>query len=233
MTARSIIRSLALCAILTVSRVGIVHATIYFMNTSRGFAPFILIVIIGIAVLGGAGWWASNRGDQSVSSSKEEIFSEQNIKEYGDCGKGCFGYWLKSESVSTARQIQSFSGSPKSPYLHDGKQVYYSGRPVPSADLQTFVVLVSSYENFIHGKDALHVYFKSVPIPGADPQTFEVLGAGIYAKDKNAVYNTDSSNDTAIVLQGIDPVTASTPDGWRLVDKNGPYEGPNKVKLLR
>jgi len=28
------------------------------MKTSRGFAPLILVIIIGLVVLGGAGWWA-------------------------------------------------------------------------------------------------------------------------------------------------------------------------------
>lgn len=204
------------------------------MNTSRGFASIVLLlVIVGLVVLSGVGWWTSSQRSQTASITDQSLFSEENIKTYQDCEKGCVGYWLKTTPIATAEHIQQFNGSSKSPYLHDGKDVYYRGIAVQSADLKTFIVLVSGYENFIHAKDASHVYFKGTSIPGADSETFEVLGVGIYAKDKNAVYNTDSSNDTAIVLQGVDPATASTPDGWRLVDKNGTYEGPSKVKLLK
>lgn len=41
------------------------------MSTSRGFAPLILIVIIGIVVLGGAWWWLATRQMSPVTEAPD------------------------------------------------------------------------------------------------------------------------------------------------------------------
>lgn len=200
------------------------------MNTQKGFAGIyaLFLVIFGLAVIGGGAYVATHKEIipdvvplPYATTTPASTVGSENITTHDTYFQvGSAGYYLKTKPKNTPTEIASFS--PHAGYVHDGTKVYFGNVLVPSADLQNFVVLGSGYEVDIHGKDVNHAYFKGKSIPNADPDTFIVLGLGLYAKDKNAVYYTDSGLDSAEVVVGADPLTASAKE-FTLTDKNGPY----------
>lgn len=78
-------------------------------------------------------------------------------------------------------------------YVCDNFNVYYNGRKVADASVNTFMELGRSY-----AKDAFNVYYKGRKISNASPNTFQVLRNG-YAKDAfNAYYRGREINNAYV-----------------------------------
>ncbi|QLG44344.1 DKNYY domain-containing protein [Costertonia aggregata] len=67
-------------------------------------------------------------------------------------------------------------------YFKVGRTVYYVGKPILEADIETFELLEFSY-----AKDKNHVFYNGKKIEGADPNSFE-HDEGARCKDKNGYF---------------------------------------------
>ena len=98
----------------------------------------------------------------------------------------------------------------------DKKNVYYDGRRIEGADVNTFEVIEPCV--FGYSKDKVSVYYEDKKIPGSDPKTFEILGENGYSKDKNNAYFGN------FIINGADIKSFKALKGTRAEDKTNYYE---------
>lgn len=111
----------------------------------------------------------------------------------------------------------------------DDDQVWYNSWPLKNVNVDSFVILSEMYF-----KDVDHVWYKNNELFDVDINTFEVFENGIYAKDKNNVY------DGKYKIIGADPDTFILLDYDYMKDKNNVYiagniisnADPNTFKIL-
>jgi len=183
------------------------------MNTSRGFISLVLLlVIIGIVVLGGAGYWASKKG-ATTGQSNEPIQASQTTNKIAPTTSAVFKPVAQGELLHTRGPISRTSdgiSQTKFSYLYDGSSIFYAAHSVaydlPEADLATFMVLSGSVlETDPYALDKNHVYYLGEVIPSADSATFHVLNGYSYSVDNHAVYwegMTISGVDLATFVAG-------------------------------
>ncbi len=81
-------------------------------------------------------------------------------------------------------------------YAKDKNAIYYKGKIIEKADLETFEIL--RYSDYSKDKNSL--YFKDKKVSGVDLETFEIIDWD-YAKDKDSVYFQQK------IINKADPVT--------------------------
>lgn len=118
--------------------------------------------------------------------------------------------------VGTLRFIPDIQGND-SGYSTNGQSIYCDGKPLPGADMKTFVPIWSSVANgnypYRYAKDDAHVYYNCEVVPQADPATFVSIFMNEpdgdytnYSKDKNYVFH-DSPGVAPTIVVGADPTT--------------------------
>lgn len=113
-----------------------------------------------------------------------------------------------------------------SPYSKDDTHVYYEGKIISNADVNTFVVLSCKATpeggcDIYYAKDKNHAYISNYDgnqiWSEADPETLQVVYGSIL-KDKNNVYGLKSDCESCV--QKHDPITFVSLGGGYFKDKN-------------
>lgn len=107
------------------------------------------------------------------------------------------------------------SAHTHSRWAKDKSTVYFGNKILRDADVKSFQVLDYSW-----GKDKKRVYYMGKPFEGADAGTFRIFANGVFAHDKNHVYQNsayiDSKTPGLEIIPNIDANTFTVLHAERL-----------------
>ncbi len=211
---------------------------------------FFLLILPATAFYVGAEYKELKLIDNGVSEGQYEVSTSSIVKgitdgplggldEYGNPKSGYYsddvGVYFVEGVVSS--EIDSFELLPGAlelmhgfisyAYAKDKWNVYYNGKILYDARVDTFKPIENGRGTHYYGTDGTNVFFEDQTIVNADPKTFEILWETMYEGCGYTMYSKDESNVyyENVRVPGADAATYEALIKGYGKDKRGFYKG--------